>query len=86
MNTETRYMLSRANLNGCADLMEETGHAARAITDLLRRDSGGQLDLNDFHRHGLLAALDVMMNQLSSRSEFAFGQLDKDFEGDDSCL
>lgn len=78
-----RYMLSRACLKGCADEMEKSSHAMRAIVRLLQLDQDGEIEMNGFHREGLLTALDQMAESLARRSSFALSRLDKEFENDD---
>ncbi|MCE8002716.1 hypothetical protein [Billgrantia ethanolica] len=78
-----RYQLSRACLGGCADEMAKSSHAMSAIIRLLQLDLNGEIELNDFHREGLLNALDQMTAGLSRRASFAESQLDKEFENDD---
>ena len=82
MNTMDRYQLSRACLKGCADELHDSAHATRAIVSLLRADMNEEIEMNGFHRDGLLTALDLLADSLSRRSSFALGQLDEDFGGD----
>ncbi|OHV07482.1 hypothetical protein [Kushneria phosphatilytica] len=76
------YQLSRACLKGCADELHDSAHATCAIVSLLQADLNEEIELNGFHRDGLLTALNLLADSLSSRSSFALGRLDKEF-GDD---
>lgn len=65
-DTTTDLMLARAALTGAADVMGQTHHAQAAILSTLMDDT---LELNDFQRHGLLAALEAINNGIGHRAD-----------------
>lgn len=65
-----RLNLSSAALSGDADFMRRVSEAQMAILSLLRDDAQGRHELTDFHRSGLMLALEELAGSLESRAEF----------------
>ena len=62
-----RLNLSSAALTGDADLMRRVSEAQVAILSVL---NDSDMPLTDFHRAGLLVALEELAGNLSARAEF----------------
>lgn len=70
MNSTDRLNIGSAALVGDASLMRRVADAQHAIIDLLQGDVNGICELSDFHRHGLLMALEQMADSLEDRASF----------------
>lgn len=70
MNTQDRLNLSSAALTGDASLMRRASDAQSAIISLLQDDLNGLRELSDYHRHGLLLAVQEMAGSLEERATF----------------
>lgn len=82
MNLNEQYQLNHAALKGAADHIEESTHATRAILDVLKCDLNGEIELNDFHRDGMLTALQQLSDSVTRRAYFALERFDEDFGGE----
>lgn len=62
--------LDRAALVGDTSLMRRISDAQSAITSLLQDDLNGLRELSDYHRHGLLLAMQELSASLEERAGF----------------
>jgi len=67
MTPADRINLTSAALSGDADLMRRVSEAQVAILSVL---NDSDMPLTDFHRAGLLVALEELAGSLSARAEF----------------
>lgn len=70
MTAADRLNLGSAALVGDASLMRRVSNAQGAILSLLQDDLNGLRELNSYHRHGLLLALDELAGSLGERAAF----------------
>lgn len=70
MNPTDRLNIGSAALAGDVSMMRCVADAQHAIISLLQDDLNGLRELSDFHRHGLLMALEEMACSLEYRAGF----------------
>lgn len=70
MNSIDRLNIGSAALLGDVRMMRRVADAQSAIVSILQDDLNGIRELSDFHRDGLLMALDEMASSLESRASF----------------
>jgi hypothetical protein len=70
MNHIDRLNIGSAALVGDVRMMRRVADAQHAILSLLQDDLNGLRELSDFHRHGLLMALEEMAGSLEYRAGF----------------